>query len=88
MKMRIYVESAAAVRVGVAFSNPNPVDATLSFFFTDESGRDFGMGTTVIPANGQIARFVTEEPFNGPTGTFPTHNGSGTRLTEGRSAAL
>src|SRR5262249_146795 len=75
---RIYVESAASVRVGMAFSNPNPVDATLSFFFTDESGRDFGMGSTVIPANGPIARFVTEEPFNGPTqlqGTL-TYNAS------------
>ena len=53
-------------------ANPNNQPATVSFFFTDSSG-DFGRGTTTIPANGQIAKFLDQSPFNGRpslTGTF------------------
>jgi hypothetical protein len=64
---RIYAETGPAT-VGVAFDNPNNQDVTLSFFFTDSTGTDFGSGSTIIPANGQIARFLTEAPFNAPSG--------------------
>src|SRR5262249_54265398 len=47
-----------------ALANPNGQRATLSFYFTDASGRDFNSGTTTIPPNGQIARFLNEPPFN------------------------
>jgi hypothetical protein len=70
---RIYAEVSGPVNTGLAIANPNDQAATLSFAFTDSAGSDFGAGTTVIPANGQIARFLNQEPFNGGNnirGTF------------------
>ena len=64
---RIYAETGTAT-VGVAFDNPTNQDVTLSFLFTDSTGADFGNGSTIIPANGQIARFLTEAPFSAPSG--------------------
>jgi len=53
---RIYAENNNSVRTGVAFSNPNPFDLGMTFYFTDSTGTNFGNGTTLVPANGQIAR--------------------------------
>jgi hypothetical protein len=69
---RIYAEVSSSINTGLAIANPNSQPATVSFFFTDSNG-NFGTGTTTISANGQIARFLNEPPFNGPsslTGTF------------------
>jgi len=62
---RIYVEVNGPVNTGVAIANPSNQDATISFSFTDETGADFGSGSTVIPAYGQISRFLDQEPFRG-----------------------
>src|SRR5262249_45650726 len=70
---RIYTEVSGSANTGLAIANPNDSAATVSFFFTDTNGKDFGSGTTTIPAHGQIARFLNETPFNGPQraqGTF------------------
>lgn len=69
---RIYAEIGGAVNTGVAIANPNDQFVTVSFYFTDGSGRSFGTGSTVIPPNGQIARFLNEAPFNGGTSVFGT----------------
>jgi hypothetical protein len=37
---------------------------TVSFAFTDGDGQDFGAGSFLLPAHGQIARFLRESPFN------------------------
>jgi hypothetical protein len=69
---RIYAEISNTVNTGVAIANPGSQVATISFFFTDSNG-DFGSGSTTIPANGQIATFLNQAPFNGRasmTGTF------------------
>jgi sugar lactone lactonase YvrE len=69
---RIYAEVGSSINTGLAIANPNSEPATVSFFFTDSNG-NFGNGTTTIPANGQIARFLNEPPFDSPsslTGTF------------------
>jgi hypothetical protein len=69
---RIYAEVSAATNTGVAIANPNNRSATISFYFTDSNG-DFGQGTATIPANGQIAKFLNQSPFNGRpslSGTF------------------
>ena len=69
---RIYAEVSSTVNTGVAIANPNNQAATVSFNFTDSTG-DFGKGTTTIPANGQIAAFLNQAPFNGRSslnGTF------------------
>ncbi|MBI4472186.1 MAG: hypothetical protein HY646_05925 [Acidobacteria bacterium] len=61
---RIYLEVNGPVNTGLAIANPNNQSATISFFFTDSNGRDFGQGSTTIPANSQIGRFLNEPPFN------------------------
>jgi sugar lactone lactonase YvrE len=69
---RIYAEIDGPVNTGLAIANPNDQPATVSFYFTDSRG-DFGSGITVIPAKGQIAKFLNEAPFNGRSplsGTF------------------
>src|SRR5262249_11479797 len=69
---RIYAEVGSSINTGLAIANPNSQPATVSFFFTDSNG-NFGDGATTIPANGQIAKFLNEPPFNSPsslTGSF------------------
>src|SRR6266850_99073 len=60
---RIYAEVNGPVNTGLAMANPNAQPATVSFFFTGPNG-NFGNGITTIPANGQIAKFLNEAPFN------------------------
>ena len=56
-----------SANTGIAIANPNATPATITFNFTDANGTDFGSGTTVVPANGQIARFIDQEPFKAPS---------------------
>jgi hypothetical protein len=70
---RISAEVGGGVDTGLAIANPNSQPVTLTFYFTDQSGTNSPTGTTTIPANSQIARFLTQAPFNGGasiTGTF------------------
>jgi hypothetical protein len=70
---RIYAEVGGAVNTGVAVANPNQQPVTLSFFFTDANGNNFGSNAVSIPAGGQIAAFLNESPFSGGNsiqGTF------------------
>ena len=69
---RIYAEVNGAVNTGLAIANPNNQPATVSFFFTGPNG-NFANGSTTVPANGQIAAFLNQSPFNGGSsvsGTF------------------
>ena len=61
---RIYAEVESGVNTGVAIANPSDQAATVSFFFTDSSGTNFGDGQISIAANGQVARFLDESPFD------------------------
>jgi hypothetical protein len=70
---RIYAERAGTVNTGIAIANPNSQTATITFYFTDANGVNFGAGTTTIAANNQLAKFLNEPPFNGGAtinGTF------------------
>jgi hypothetical protein len=70
---RIYAEVGGSVNTGLAIANPNNQPATISFFFTDFSGMDFGQGSMTLAANSQIAQFLNQPPFNasvGLRGTF------------------
>jgi hypothetical protein len=58
------------VNTGVAIANPNSVPATVTFYFTDINGQNFGQGTATISANGQIAAFLNESPFLGSASLF------------------
>jgi len=62
---RIYAEHNGPVNTGVAIANPNNQPTTITFFFTRSDGVDFGSSSTTIPANGQLAKFLNEAPFNG-----------------------
>jgi TonB family protein len=61
---RIYAEVDGAVNTGIAIVNPNNEDAIFSFSFTDGSGSDYGAGSLIIPAQGQLSRFLNEAPFS------------------------
>ncbi len=62
---RIYAEVGGAVNTGLAIANPNSQTANLTFYFTNTAGADSVAGSTTIPANGQIAKFLNEAPFSG-----------------------
>jgi hypothetical protein len=64
---RIYGETSGTVRSGLAIANPNSESAVVSFTFTDENGRDVSSSSANIDANGQIAAYLNENPFNGPS---------------------
>src|SRR5205807_4391546 len=69
---RIYAEINGPVNTGLAIANPNSQPATISFYFTGASGNFHG-STTIVPANGQIAAFLDQLPFEGGSslsGTF------------------
>jgi hypothetical protein len=58
------------VNTGIAIANPNDSIAQVSFSFTGSANSS---GVTTIPANGQIAAFLTQAPFNAGSsfdGTF------------------
>ena len=70
---RIYAEVNGPVNTGLAIANPNGQTATVSFYFTDDTGTNSGGGTTTIPANGKTSVFLNQAPFNGGSsfsGTF------------------
>lgn len=62
---RIFAESQGVVNTGLAMANPNDVDATIGFHFTDMAGTDFGSGMLTLGAHDQIAKFLNEAPFDG-----------------------
>jgi hypothetical protein len=65
---RIYVEISSTVNTGVALSNLTLQDATVSYYFTDTSGNDFGSGSFTLRAEHQISAFLNQPAFQGPTG--------------------
>jgi hypothetical protein len=72
LRGRIPADYSGFINTGIAIANPNNAPATVSFNFTDNSGSDFGNGSITIPTNGQIAKFLSEAPFNAPQGTSAT----------------
>jgi sugar lactone lactonase YvrE len=61
---RIYAEVNGSINTGLALTNPNAQPVTVSFFFTDSGGNNFGPGATAIAAGGKISAFLNEAPFN------------------------
>src|SRR5205809_4653204 len=62
---RIYAEIGDGVNTGIAIANTNNETVQIALYFTDSAGGQFGANAITIPPNGQIARFLTEPPFNG-----------------------
>jgi len=70
---RIYVELSSLVKTGIALANSSNADAVVSFTFTDGAGKNVAAGSLTLPAKQQIAGFLDQSPFNGPStmqGTF------------------
>src|SRR5262245_35630194 len=70
---RLTVEFTPSINTGFAVANPNDSEATISFFFTDTTGKDSGTNTLKVPSHGQIAKFLDQPPFNASgltNGTF------------------
>src|SRR5204863_6449290 len=44
-------------------ANPNSQSVTISFYFTDASGQNFGSSTMILDGNRQMAAFLDEQPF-------------------------
>ena len=69
---RTFAEVGSGVNTGIALANPGDQAATVSFYFTDSTGRNFGDGVLTIPARRQMAAFLNEAPFNGGSSLFGT----------------
>jgi hypothetical protein len=69
---RVNVQVAGAMNTGLAVANPSTSPANISFYFTDRSGNQTASGSTTIPAGGQLAKFVSDAPFNAPQSTSGT----------------
>ena len=69
---RIFAEVNGPVNTGLAIANPNDMAATITFFFTDTNGVDFGNGSFDLGANQQTANFLDQAPFNGGTSVLGT----------------
>jgi len=63
---RIFAEMSQNVNIGLAIANPNTQPAVISFYFTDANGRDIGQSSTTLAPGTHLARFLNQEPFNGP----------------------
>lgn len=73
MAGRIRAEVDGPVTTGLAIANPGSTDAVITYYFSDQTRSSFDADTTIIPAGGQVARFLNEAPFNGESsidGTF------------------
>ena len=66
---RIYVEVNGPVNTGFAIANPNNQPATVSYYYTDASGVNFGASTATIGPNSQVAAFLNEAPFRPASST-------------------
>ena len=69
---RIFAEVKGPVNTGLAIANPNDTPATITFFFTDISGANFGSGSFALDANQQTSKFLDQEPFNGGSSVLGT----------------
>jgi hypothetical protein len=61
------------INTGLAIANPNAQAANISFVFTDAAGTTVKSGSTTVGPNAQLARFMDEAPYLGPSpfsGTF------------------
>ena len=69
---RVFVTFTTDIlNTGVAIVNPNDAEVRIDYVFSDsrQLPTDVATGSFTIGANRQIARFISEDPFNLATGT-------------------
>lgn len=66
---RIFVEVGPSVDTGIALANPGTQSATVSYYLTDNTGRNFASGSFTVGAKQQFSAFLSKAPFlvKGPT---------------------
>jgi hypothetical protein len=69
---RTYAEVNGPINTGLAFANPNGSSVAVSFSVTDQFGFDRGQSSFTLNANAQMARFLSERPFNLAAGFIGT----------------
>jgi hypothetical protein len=66
----MYAESFGSIQTGIAISNPNSSNVTVTFDLTNLDGSPTGLsGTATIPATGQISLFLNQIPGFGALST-------------------
>ena len=63
---RVYAEIDGSENTALVINNPNDSTASISFFFTDGEGNNFGNRSLFVFAGRQILAFLNGSPFNGP----------------------
>jgi hypothetical protein len=69
---RIYTEIGNGVDTGIAFSNSTAAPVQIGYFFTDAAGAVSGTSVVEVPARGQLVQFLSQAPFNAPSGLIGT----------------
>lgn len=71
---RMFVEASTTVKSVLSIVNPNDEDATVDFFFTNETGETSNFVTTTISAHTHFSRFITDDPLLLPASSLGTLN--------------
>ena len=61
---RLYVDATATRRTVLTIANPSDQDATVDFFYTDQTGATTQFATATIKAREHFSRFISDDPLN------------------------
>jgi hypothetical protein len=61
---RLFVDVSATDRSVLSIANPNDLDATVDFFYTDQTGTTTQFATATVKAHEHFSKFVTDDPLN------------------------
>jgi len=71
---RMFVDTIGAARSVISLSNPNDTEASVDFFFTDETGTTSNFANVKIAPRTHFSRFVTDDPLLVPGGVIGALN--------------
>ncbi|MBI4471029.1 MAG: hypothetical protein HY646_00065 [Acidobacteria bacterium] len=60
---RIPIRQGGSARTGLSFTNPNSLSTTITFYYTDAAGQDFGRSSFTLGPDQQVLKFADEAPF-------------------------
>jgi len=61
---RLFVDVTTTGRSVLSIANPGDEDATVNFFYTDNTGATTQYMTTTVKAHEHFSRFITDDPLN------------------------
>jgi len=71
---RMFVDTTGAAKSVISIANPNDTEASVDFFFTDETGTTANFANTKIAPHAHFSRFVTDDPLLVPAGLIGALN--------------